>query len=57
MRENQGKFGNKRNFSISASFPYLRLKAQAETELVRVGETEVLSDFFGLAIAIFNFSE
>ena len=41
----------------SASFLYLRLKAQAETELVRVAETEVMSDFFFcLAIAIFNFS-
>ena len=48
----------KKNFSISVLFPYLRLKAQAETELIRVDETEVGSDFlFCLAIAIFSFSD
>ena len=34
------------SISISSLFPYLRFKAQAETELVRVYEIKVVSDFF-----------
>ena len=44
-----------KNFSISVLFPYLRLKAQAEIELIRVDETEVGSDFFLLGDRHFQF--